>query len=492
MPNKLLYTHKTKIIATYGPACSDESMMMRLIEYGVDVFRFNFSHGEHSFHKAGFQKIKELNIRNRSKIAILADIQGPKIRVGEVENGKVFLENGAIVIATSIKQLSTASKIFISYERLAQDLKENENILVDDGKLKLRVLRKLNEHEVELLVVEGGELSSKKGVNMPETETTVASITEKDFLDIQFAIENRANWIALSFVRKAEDVYQLKKILGQKNDYIKVIAKIEKPEAIKNIEEIIEAADGIMIARGDLAIEIPMETVPLLQKKIIQQCNAKGKPVVIATQMMESMTERSSPTRAEITDVANGVLDGADALMLSGETSVGKFPDKVIETMSKIITNVEDGADLYNKTHRADVNSADFVPDAVCNNAVKIAAELGATAILGMTRSGYTAFKISSFRPKANVFIFTDNKPLLYTFSLIWGVRGFYYEGFEGTDQTINDVIEILKRERLVKEGEIVVNTASMPLFEKSKTNTIKVSVVKGLDNRKELVYDNI
>ena len=484
--------HKTKIIATYGPACSDESMMLRMMSHGVTVFRFNFSHGEHDFHQQGFRKIKELNKRNKTKIAILSDIQGPKIRVGEVENGKIQLINGAKIIATSVKQISTKEKIFISYERLVQDLKIDENILIDDGKLRLKVLRKLNETELELLVVEGGELGSKKGVNMPETETTVPCITEKDYKDIEFAIENRTNWIALSFVRKAEDVMELKKILGSKNAFIKVIAKIEKPEAIKNIDAIIDAADGIMIARGDLAIEIPMETVPLLQKKIIQKCIEKGKPVVIATQMMESMTERSSPTRAEITDVANGVLDGADALMLSGETSVGKFPDKVIETMSKIISNVEEGSNLYNKIHLADKGSYDFVADAVCNNAVKIAHELNATAILGMTRSGYTAFKISSFRPKANVFIFTDNKPLLYTFSLIWGVRGFYYEGFEGTDQTINDVIEILKREKLISEGDIVINTASMPLFEKSKTNTIKVTVVKNTITDKEIVYDNI
>lgn len=490
--SKKTHFHKTKIIATYGPACSDENMLVKMIELGVDVFRFNFSHGEHAVHQEGFRKIKELNIKNKTKIAILSDIQGPKIRVGEVAGGQVMLNQGSRIVATSVKQVSTAEKFYISYERLAQDLKINEVILIDDGKLRLKVVDKLNEEELLLEVIEGGMMNSKKGVNMPDTNTTVPSITEKDYRDIAFAIENRTNWLALSFVRKAEDVLALKEILGEKNAYIKVIAKIEKPEAVKNIDSIIDAADGIMIARGDLAIEIPMEMVPLVQKKIIQKCNEKGKPVVIATQMMESMTERSSPTRAEITDVANGVLDGADALMLSGETSVGKYPDKVIETMSKIIQNVEDETNLYNKSREAMAGSLDFIPDAVCHNAVTLAQELKATAILSMTRSGYTAFKISSFRPKANVYIFTDNKPLLYSFSLVWGVRGFYYEGFEGTDQTINDVIEILKREGLVKPGEIVINTASMPLSEKAKTNTIKVSVVKDTTETKELIYDNI
>jgi pyruvate kinase len=485
--------NKTKIIATYGPACSDESVMGAMIDAGVDVFRFNFSHGDHEFHREGFAKIKTYNKLHKTKIAILADIQGPKIRVGEVENNGIELIEGAKIKATSVKQITTKDLIYISYEHLAQDVKVGENLLMDDGKMKCQVVEILNDKEILLQVIEGGILSSKKGVNMPETNTTVPSITPKDWEDLKFAVENRANWIALSFVRTAQDVITLKEWLGEKSEYTKIIAKIEKPEAVENIDSIIEVSDAIMVARGDLAIEIPMERVPLVQKSIAKKCNKVGKPVVIATQMMESMTTFSTPTRAEITDVANGVIDGADALMLSGETSVGKHPVKVIETMSKIISNVENADIIYNKKKlKTDPKSESYIPDSVCFNSVRLAEELNAKAILGMTRSGYTAFRVSSFRPKAGIYIFTDNKPLLYTFSLIWGVKGFFYEGFEGTDETINDTIEILKREKRVAPGDIVINTASMPLYEKSKTNTLKVTVVKEDSNEKELVYDNI
>jgi pyruvate kinase len=485
--------NKTKIIATYGPACSDESVMGAMIAAGVDVFRFNFSHGDHEFHKEGFTKIKTYNKANKTKIAILADIQGPKIRVGEVENNGIELVTGTKIKATSVKGISTKDLIYISYERLAQDVKVGENLLIDDGKMKCQVVEILNEKEIMLEVIEGGILSSKKGVNMPETNTTVPSITPKDWADLEFAVANRANWIALSFVRTADDVTTLKNWLGNKNEYTKIIAKIEKPEAVDNIASIIEVSDAIMVARGDLAIEIPMERVPLVQKDIARRCNEIGKPVIIATQMMESMTTFSTPTRAEITDVANGVIDGADALMLSGETSVGKHPVKVIETMSKIISNVENANIIYNKkTLNINLENENSIPDTICFNSVRLAEDLNAKAILGMTRSGYTAFRVSSFRPKAGIYIFTDNKPLLYTFSLIWGVKGFFYEGFEGTDETINDTIEILKKEKIVVPGDIVINTASMPLSAKLKTNTLKVTVVKENNSIKELVYDNI
>lgn len=486
--------NKTKIIATYGPACSSAEVLHDMIQEGVDVFRFNFSHGDYDFHREGFNSIKAINKRDKSKVAILADIQGPKIRVGMVEFDSLELAEGDEIIVTSIPQVSNKDKVYISYDRLAQDLKVGETILMDDGKLKLRTVEIIDEHDVKMVVIDGGILSSKKGVNMPDTVTTVPSITEKDWSDIKFAVENRANWIALSFVRKPEDVLELKNWLGERNAYIKIIAKIEKPEAVTNIDAIIDVSDGIMVARGDLAVEVPMEKVPLIQKSIARKCNEKGKPVIIATQMMDSMTIRSTPTRAEITDVANAVIDGADALMLSGETSVGKFPVKTIETMTKIITNVENSDIIYhNKKYVPSEILDELIPDSICFNAVKLSEDLHAKAILGMTRSGYTAFRVSSYRPKANLYIFTDNKPLLYTFSLIWGVRGFYYEGFEGTDKTINDIIEILKHEKLVCKGDIVINTASMPLQDKGKTNTIKVTLVKDMEEHlSNIVYDNI
>jgi pyruvate kinase len=475
----ILKDNKTKIIATYGPACESEDVFENMIKNGVDVFRFNFSHGDYEFHLRGFQKVKDFNKKYGTHIAILADLQGPKIRVGEVENGSIILETGLQILVTNQKQISTLDKLYVSYDRLGEDVNIGEDILVDDGKIKLQVLSIIDNNNIKVIVVEGGELKSKKGVNFPHTKTTIESLTEKDRQDLEFAINNRANWIALSFVRKAEDILEVKKVFGEAWLHLKVISKIEKPEAIENIDSIIEVSDGIMVARGDLAIEVPLERVPLLQKEIVKKCNKLGKPVIVATQMMESMTERSFPTRAEISDVANAVLDGADALMLSGETSVGLFPVKVIETMSKIIEQVENNSDIYNTmSYVSDVDNSDYIPDAVCHSAVTLAEDLKAKAIIGITRSGYTGFRVSSFRPKSKIYIFSDNKPLLYTMSLIWGVKGFYYEGFEGTDQTIKDVIQILKDKKLVKKNDIVINTASMPFNEKSKTNTVKVTVV--------------
>lgn len=475
-----LKENKTKIIATYGPACSDLAVMEQMIRNGVDVFRFNFSHGDYDFHQKGFQMVKDFNKVHGTSVAILADLQGPKIRVGVVENDGIELVNGTKINITNIKQVSTLEKLYISYKNLGVDVTKGEHILIDDGKIKLEVYDVLNENEIVALVIEGGLLSSKKGVNFPNTNTSIDSLTEKDIEDFKFAIYNRANWIALSFVRKAEDIIALKNMIGDSTTFTKIIAKIEKPEAVENIDSIIDVTDAIMVARGDLAVEVPLERVPLIQKEIVRKCNIKGKPVIVATQMMESMTEKSFPTRAEISDVANAVLDGADALMLSGETSVGKFPAKVIETMGKIIEQIENNSDIYNTTSfEINKKDLDYISDAVCHNAVFLADELEAKAIIGMTRSGYTGFRVSSYRPKSKIFIFTDNKPLLYAMSLIWGVKGFYYEGLEGTDKTIEDVIEILKSKSLIKSGDIVINTASMPFYEKSKTNTVKVTSVK-------------
>ena len=475
----ILKNNKTKIIATYGPACESDLVFESMIKHGVDVFRFNFSHGDYEFHLKGFQKVKEFNKKYGTHIAILADLQGPKIRVGDVENGSLILKTGHQILVTNVKQVSNLEKLYVSYDRLGEDVNIGEDILVDDGKIRLQVLSIIDDQTIKVIVLEGGELKSKKGVNLPHTKTSIESLTVKDRADLEFAINNRANWIALSFVRKAEDVLEVKKVFGDAWLYLKVISKIEKPEAIENLDSILEVSDGIMVARGDLAVEVPLERVPLLQKEIVKKCNKLGKPVIVATQMMESMTERSFPTRAEISDVANAVLDGADALMLSGETSVGLYPEKVIETMSKIIDQVENNSDIYNiESYISNENSHDYIPDAVCHSAVALAEDLKAEAIIGMTRSGYTGFRVSSFRPKSKIYIFSDNKPLLYTMSLIWGVKGFYYEGFEGTDKTIKDVIDILNEKKLLKKGNIVINTASMPFDEKSKTNTVKVTIV--------------
>lgn len=472
--------NKAKMIATFGPAISKRETFIEIIKAGVDVIRFNFSHGSHQDHYEGFQLVKSINEEFNLNIAILADLQGPKIRLGNVD-GEIYLVNGADVEIVDKECTSTENCLFVSYEGLYKEMKEGERILINDGLVELKV-KKINESSITAKVVEGGKLTSKKGVNLPDTSLTTPALTLKDKIDLEFALMNEANWIALSFVRSAKDVREIAELIGNKRSYTKIIAKIEKPEAVRNIEEIIAATDGIMVARGDLGVEIPQEEVPLVQKHIIRRCINAAKPVIVATQMMESMIENPVATRAEINDVANAIIDGADAVMLSGETSVGKYPVKVLQTMQRILTNIERSETIYDKNLVANPKSETYISDAICYNACKIAKEVGAKAIVGMTKSGYTAFMISSYRPKSQIFIFTDNKKLLPTLNLFWGVRAFFYSKFVGTDETINDVIEILKINKHLKKDDIVVNTASMPLTKQGRTNTVKVSVVKDLE----------
>tara|TARA_B110000037_G_scaffold53646_1_gene65832 strand:- start:1677 stop:3104 length:1428 start_codon:yes stop_codon:yes gene_type:complete len=469
--------NKAKIIATYGPSIETREIIIKLIKSGVDVIRFNFSHGDHAFHKKGFELIRGLNKEFNLNIGILADLQGPKIRIGEIA-GEIFLEANKMISITDEKKLSTAEELFVSYKNLHKDVSEGERILINDGNIELKVIS-MNDNKVQAEIIYGGVLTSKKGVNLPDTDLTTPTLTEKDHKDLQFAIEHEANWVALSFVRKAADIQEVIDIIGpEKHSYMKVIAKIEKPEALKNIDTIINQTDAIMIARGDLGVEIPAEQLPLWQKKIIKKCIQKAKPVVVATQMMESMILNPVATRAEINDVANAILDGADAVMLSGETSIGKHPIKVVQKMQKILSNIEKEKFVYDKKLVADKNSTTWVSDAICFNACKIAKEIKAKAIIGMTKSGYTAFKLSSYRPKANIFIFTENRKLLPTLNLFWGIRAFHYNEFVGTNQTIDDVIQILVEKDLVKKGNLIVNTVTMPLSAHGRTNALKVSRV--------------
>ncbi len=470
--------NRTKIIATVGPACNNYDTLLEMVKEGVDLFRFNFSHGTHEGHKEYFEHVHRINRNLGSSIGILADLQGPKIRIGNVANGGVMLETGHTVIITDKEAESSAEKLFVSYHHLAKDVRPDEKILIDDGKIVLQVVKSINEHEFEARVVHGGILTSKKGVNLPQSKLTIPSITEKDWRDLEFALKYRASWVALSFVRTADDILQLKKEIKQKHS-VKIIAKIEKPEAIENLDSIIEAADGIMVARGDLGVEIPLEKVPMVQKDIVRKCIIASKPVVVATQVMDSMINNPTPTRAEVTDVANAMIDGADGVMLSGETSVGKHPVEVIRVMRSIMKYVEAQEVVYNKNLVPSPESLNFLSDAVCYNACRIAEEVKAKAIVGMTRSGYTAFMLSSYRPHANIYIFTDNPDLLNILSLSWGVRGFYYDRFVSTDETINDVLMILKKNGLVETGDVVVNTGSMPLGKQGKTNMLKVSQVE-------------
>ncbi len=474
-----VHINKTKIIATYGPACSNISVMEQMVGHGLDVFRFNMSHGDHALHLEGFKKVQQINKEHNLNIAILADLQGPKIRLGKVRDNMEVLEAGQLVEITNKECISTFKKLYISYQHLPKDVEPGNTILIDDGRVELKVISTNRKDKVKARVIIGGKISNNKGVNLPDVKTTVPALTDKDKQDLKFALAQGANWIALSFVRSPQDVVELKKIIGKKNSYIKVMAKIEKPEALTQLDEIIKVSDGIMIARGDLAVEVAQERMPMIQKDIISRCIKYARPVVVATQMMESMIENPNPTRAEITDVANAVLDGADAVMLSGETSVGKHPARVIEIMEKILTNTESHTGIYNKQQTADKSSPSFLSDAICYNAARISSDLNARAIIAMTFSGYTGFMISSYRPKADIFIFTENRQLMSALSLCWGVRAYHYSKFVGTDTSIRDVIRILKEKYMLNTGDIAVNIGSMPLSNKGRANMVKVTMVE-------------
>jgi pyruvate kinase len=469
---------RTKIVATMGPASSQKEMLISMIEAGLNVCRLNFSHGSQEVHQKTIDTIREINAAYKTNVGILADLQGPKIRIGMVQEGGIQLVNGAQITITTTEQIGDNEKIYITYDTFPNDVRQGEIILLDDGKLQLRVLDTNNKDEVRCEVVHGGILTSRKGVNLPNTKVSLPSLTEEDLSNLHFALKNDIEWIGLSFVRDASDIVELKHIIAQSGKPARVIAKIEKPEAIENIDEIISVTDGVMVARGDLGVEMPMEQVPVLQKMIAKKCRAAGKPVIVATQMLESMITTPRPTRAEVNDVANSVLDGADAVMLSGETSVGEFPLIVIETMQKIITNVEENAYHYNSQKVLDKNSNTYMSDAVCGTAVHLAEQTHAVGIVSMTYSGYTAFEISSHRPKASTFIFTSNRNLLNSLSLVWGVQAFFYDKFESTDNTISEVNAILKAEHQVKAGDVVINTAAMPIENKGKTNMVKVTVI--------------
>lgn len=450
-----------------------------MIAAGVDVFRLNFSHGTHKEHKQAIENIRQINRENSLHVCMLADLQGPKLRIGHVQGEHVFLKEGKEITFTTQEQDGSADKLYINYPQFPKDVAVGDKVLLDDGKIELKVTDTDRDSTVVTKVLLGGYISSNKGVNLPDTDVSLPSLTPKDRSDLAFSLEQEVEWIALSFVRSSDDVSELYEIVEEAGKFSKIIAKIEKPAAVRYLDSIIDACDGIMIARGDLGVEIPIEELPLVQKEILDKSITDAKPVIIATQIMESMIENPKPTRAESNDVANAVLDKADALMLSAETSIGKYPVAVIEHMEKVIHEVEEKADIYTETKPISKDADSYLSDAICQNAVLLANQVKANAIIGMTKSGYTAFKTSSHRPRTNVFIFSDNTTLLNTLSLVWGVRGFYYDRFISTDQTFEDVINILKDEGFVKPGEVVVNTASMPIHEKGKTNMIKLSRVQ-------------
>ncbi len=462
-----------------GPATADIKVLEGMFEEGLDICRINFSHGDYDAVLNDVKNIRELNKKHNRHVGILADLQGPKLRIGVMQNNLAVLEIGKTITITTKECEGTESKIYITYPQFPQDVKVGETVLIDDGKLHLKVIDTNLKDEVRCEILVGGNLSSKKGVNLPNTKISLPCLTIKDIRDLEFALEHDFDWIGLSFVRNVMDIVELKDIIKHKQKRARVIAKIEKPEAIKDIDQIIDVSDGIMVARGDLGVELPMEQVPLLQKMIVQKCVQVGKPVIIATQMMESMITSYTPTRAEVNDVANAVMDGADAVMLSAETSVGKYPVKVIEMMRRIITQVEELDTIYYKEHTPQTKTITYITDSICYNACSLAHHAGAQAIISMTNSGYTAFKLSSHRPKAHIFIFTDNPSLLTTLSLVWGIRGFYYNKYESTDETITDLKAFIKTKGFVKDDDLVINIASMPMKEKGRTNMMKLSYIQ-------------
>jgi pyruvate kinase len=376
--------------------------------------------------------------------------------------------------------VGTLEKIYVSYPNLAGDVKLGNKILIDDGKIEVVVKEITRSKDVKVEVTIGGILSSKKGINLPDTKISLPALTDKDLADLEFIIEQECEWVALSFVRSVKDLVILRSKLEEKKSKTKIIAKIEKPEAIVNIRDIILESDAIMIARGDLGVEMPVEKVPMIQKEIIRKCMHRAKPVIVATQMMESMMDRVKPNRSEITDVANAVLEGADAVMLSGETAAGKFPVLVVETMSKIIKEIETTAYNYDREEmlKPQPHSPSFLSDAMCYNACKIALDVNADALIGMTQSGYTAFMLSSYRPKAPLYIFTKERSLVNQLCLSWGVRAFFYTEEESLDEIINDQIAILKERGFLRLGDVVINTGSTPVELHLPTNIIKVTRV--------------
>ncbi|MCD8406813.1 pyruvate kinase [Tenacibaculum dicentrarchi] len=472
------HNKKTKIVATLGPAINNKEILTEMATAGVNVFRVNFSHADYDNVKNRIREIREINEEKGYNLAILADLQGPKLRVG-VMNDAVELKAGDTFTFTTEECIGTNEKAFMTYQRFPKDVKAGEHILVDDGKLLFEVVSTDKHKEVKTKVVVGGILSSKKGVNLPNTNISLPALTEKDKKDAIFALQQEVDWIALSFVRNPEDLRMLRDLIDQNSMYrVPVIAKIEKPEAIENIDALIPYCDGLMVARGDLGVETPMQDVPLIQKMLVRRAKQARIPVIIATQMMETMIENAVPTRAEVNDVANSIMDGADAVMLSGETSVGKHPLRVIQKMTEIIGSVEFSNLIEVPQEAPHIRTNRFITKSICHHAALMADDMKASAITTLTNSGYTAFQVSAWRPKSHVLAFSSEKRILGKLNLLWGVRAFYYDRNLSTDDTLEDINEIAKEKGFVKTGDFMINLSSMPVQAKGMVNTLRVSQI--------------
>ena len=469
--------NKTKIIATLGPSCSSKTMLNKLIVSGVDVFRINFSHADHKEVERIVNDIKALRIKRNEHVSILGDLQGPKIRLGNVVPETILQKGDNIVFTTRKIKNGNSNRVTINYASFPKDVKRGETVLVDDGKIILKVEKTDRDTSVNLIVIQGGLLSSNKGVNLPSTKISLPALTPKDIKDAKFAAKLGFDWVALSFVRSKNDVLQLREILDKSSkELIPIISKIEKPQAIKKMDQILKVSNGLMVARGDLGIEIPAEEVPLYQKILVKKANEARKPIIIATQMMESMIDNLTPSRAEVNDVANSVMDGADCIMLSGETSIGKYPCEVVKKVGTIISSVEDTQPVKNKFTLPKLKSNRLITKTICRHAALIANEIKASAVCTLTHSGYTGWQISSWRPNCLVLVFTSNKQILSQLNLLWGVKCIYYNKFQSTDKTVEDVNALAIKNRYVRKGDVVVNLASMPIKDKGQVNTLRIT----------------
>jgi pyruvate kinase len=472
---------KTKIVATLGPSCSTKETIKAMIEAGVNVFRINFSHADYEDVQERIDIIRELNEEFNYNTGILADLQGPKLRVGVMKDDIVVNVGDTIIFSTKEEFLGTKERVYMKYKTFPLDVNPGERLLVDDGKLIFEILETDKKTEVKAKVIQGGPLKSKKGVNLPNTKISLPALTEKDINDAIFAIKAKVDWMALSFVRTPQDLEDLQKLIAEHSEHkIPIIAKIEKPEAVENINKIVAYCDGLMVARGDLGVEIPAEEVPLIQKQLIHRAKTARIPVIVATQMMETMITSLTPTRAEVNDVANSVMDGADAVMLSGETSVGNYPVQVIETMAKIINSVENSELIQVPQTPPVVRTKRYITKQICYHAALMANEIKAKAICTLTNSGYTAFQISAWRPNAFILVFSSNRTIMSQLSLLWGVHSFYYDKFATTDDTIEDINDMAKNNGYVKKGDMLINLASMPIDEKGMVNTMRISEIGG------------
>lgn len=473
-------TKKTKIVATLGPATSTKEVLKDMIEAGVNVFRINFSHADYTDVSERIKMIRDLNKEYGFTTSILADLQGPKLRVGVMKEDVVVAKGDKITFTTAEDILGTASRVYMNYKEFPKDVNPGERVLLDDGKLIFEVVKTDKKTEVEAVVVQGGPLKSKKGVNLPNTKVSLPALTKKDIKDAIFAIENKVDWIALSFVRTPEDLILLQDLISKHSDHkIPIIAKIEKPEAVENIDKIVAYCDGLMVARGDLGVEIPAHEVPLIQKKLIHRAKTARIPVIVATQMMETMITSLTPTRAEVNDVANSVMDGADAVMLSGETSVGSYPVQVIQTMTNIIEAVEDSPLIQVPLNAPHVRTKRFITKSICYHAATMANDINAKVISTLTNSGYTAFQISAWRPKSQILVFTSNERILTQLNLLWGVKAYYYDKFLSTDDTVEDINKFAQEKGYVKKGDMLINLAAMPIANKGMVNTLRVSEIE-------------